>query len=142
MQTTVDTFVGEYTLTIERQTARLEGFNRLVGHELRQPLSALTSAVGVLRQSVDAIDRSRLLAVVDVVERNVDRLTDLTGKLATLSRLRGEEDNAQIQRIELRAVAGDVARQLKDMAEARGSTFEYPTICRKSRSTSEASSSS
>ncbi len=120
MQTTVDTFIGEYTLTIERQTARLQGFNRLVGHELRQPLSALTSAVAVLRQSVEAIDRSRLQAVVDVVERNVDRLTDLTGKLAALSRLRGEEDNAQIQRIELRAVAGDVARQLKDMAEARG----------------------
>ncbi len=120
MQTTVDTFIGEYTLTIERQTARLQGFNRLVGHELRQPLSALTSAVAVLRQSVDAIDTSRLQAVVDVVERNVDRLTDLTGKLAALSRLRGEEDNAQIQRVELRAVAGDVVRQLKDMAEARG----------------------
>jgi two-component system phosphate regulon sensor histidine kinase PhoR len=119
MQTTVDTFVGEYTLTIERQTARLEGFNRLVSHELRQPLSALTSAVGVLRKRMDVIDGTNLQTVVDLVQRNVDRLTELTNKLATLSRLRTEEDNPQIQRVELAAVAGDVVRQLKDMAEAR-----------------------
>ena len=120
MQTTVDTFVGEYTHTIERQTAQLEEFNRLVSHELRQPLSALTAAVAVLRQGVDAIDGTNLHTIVDLVQRNVGRLNDLTSSLTTLSRVRAEDDNAQIQRVELGTVAGEVVRQLKDMADARG----------------------
>jgi hypothetical protein len=36
-QTTADTFVTEYTKTITEHTARLEAFNRMVTHELRQP---------------------------------------------------------------------------------------------------------
>jgi signal transduction histidine kinase len=120
MQTTVDTFVGEYTHTIERQTTQLEEFNRLVSHELRQPLSALTAAVAVLRHGVNAIDGTSLHSVVDLVQRNVGRLNDLTALLTTVSRVRAEDDNAQIQRVELGAVAGEVVRQLKDMADARG----------------------
>ena len=40
-QQTVDTFVGRYSETIERQTAQLRGFTRLVSHEIRQPLGVL-----------------------------------------------------------------------------------------------------
>ena len=120
MQTTVETFISEYSVTIEKQTARLEGFNRMVSHELRQPLSALTFTVAVLRKTEDISDATRLRRLVETLDRNVSRLTDLITKLATLSRLIGEEDNAHIQRVELRAVAVEVARQLKDMADARG----------------------
>ena len=119
MQTTVETFIGEYSDTITKQTARLEGFNRMVSHELRQPLSALTFTVAVLRKTEDVADAARLRRLVETLDRNVSRLTDLISKLATLSRLVGEEDHAHIQRIELGLVAADVARQLKDMADAR-----------------------
>lgn len=120
MQTTVETFITEYSGTIEKQTARLEGFNRMVSHELRQPLSALSFTVAVLRKTEDLADGARLRRLVETLDRNVSRLTDLIAKLATLSRLIGEEDHAHIQRLDLGMVAGDVARQLKDMADARG----------------------
>jgi signal transduction histidine kinase len=45
MQTTVDTFVGEYTATIAQQTEKLESFNRMLMHELRTPLGTLLFAV-------------------------------------------------------------------------------------------------
>jgi len=122
LQTTVDTFIGAYTETIEEQTARLEGFNRMVSHELRQPLGTLRYAIELLK--ADAIDdvakRARLWTLLD---RNVTRLTDLTVKLETLSRLRAQDDNAQRQRVSVAALAQEVNRQLREMADGRGVTI-------------------
>ena len=44
-QTTVETFIAKYTAQIDEQTRRLENFNRMVSHELRQPIGALQFAV-------------------------------------------------------------------------------------------------
>src|SRR4029434_4859734 len=49
MQTTVDTFVSEYTATIDSHAARLESFNAMVSHELRQPLGTLMYALPLLK---------------------------------------------------------------------------------------------
>src|SRR5262249_16108383 len=46
---TVDTFIQAYTDRIDDQTRRLEGFHRMVSHELRQPLGVLLAASRVLR---------------------------------------------------------------------------------------------
>jgi signal transduction histidine kinase len=117
-QTTVDTFIATYTDTISRQTDRLGSFNRLVSHELRQPLSALQAAVELLkaRQSGENSATERPIAIID---RNVVRLIDLTRQLETVSRLR-DDDNAKVQNVDLSAVALDVARQLREMSDARG----------------------
>src|SRR5579864_8086208 len=44
MRTTVDSFVAEYTSTIEAQTERIQAFNRAVSHELRSPIGTLVFA--------------------------------------------------------------------------------------------------
>ena len=54
LRTTVDTFVAEYTETITQHAERLEGFNRMVTHELRQPLGVLQFGVKRLR-SIDPV---------------------------------------------------------------------------------------
>ena len=122
-QTTVDTFVATYTETIARQTDRLESFNRLVSHELRQPLTALQAAVSLIamRRTTEEPVPARTIALL---ERNVSRLVELTRQLEGVSRLREDDDNAQIQRADLSSVAGDVARQLREMADARGVTLQ------------------
>src|SRR5258706_6540769 len=82
-QTTVDTFIERYTQTIDDQTARLIGFNRMVSHELRQPLGALQTATSLLRHlsgDTDAERRQRLLAAV---ERSASRLVDLVDRKST-----------------------------------------------------------
>ena len=48
-QTTVDTFVSNYTTTIASHAERLESFNRMVSHELRQPLGTLVYALPLLK---------------------------------------------------------------------------------------------
>ncbi|MGZ2486260.1 two-component system OmpR family sensor kinase [Rhizobium pisi] len=53
-----------------------------VSHELRSPLSRLQAAVGVLRQSP-----ARLGAMLDRMDREVERLDALVGEVLTLARL-------------------------------------------------------
>lgn len=53
-----------------------------VSHELRSPLSRLQAAVGVLRQSP-----AKLNAMLDRMDREVERLDALVGEVLTLARL-------------------------------------------------------
>jgi signal transduction histidine kinase len=115
-QTTVETFIAKYTAQIDEQTRRLENFNRMVSHELRQPIGALQFAFRLADASDDAGARA---GYRDVIERNLTRLVRLTDQLAMMSRLKPSTDTAQTQRLPLGIVAREVARQLGDMAERR-----------------------
>ena len=121
MQVTLDTFVSEYTSTIASHTSRLEGFNRMVSHELRQPLGTLMYALPLLRARSAAGDTERQAHLFAVMERNILRLTQLMEQLEMLSRLQGGmPDPLEVQRAEVSTVAWEVARQLREMAETRG----------------------
>ena len=121
-QKTVDAFITRYTDTIARQTAQLRNFSRLVSHEVRQPLAVLQVVARLLPIREGDGDGARL---VDTLERNVVRLAEVAGKLERLSRLTRRPDNApNEQQVDFAAVVHDVARQLGDMAEARGVAFE------------------
>src|SRR5579872_2440276 len=118
-QTTIDTFIAQYTDRIAAQHARLEGFNRLVSHELRQPLGTLQFSIRTLGTPIaaDAVKRERL---VEVATANVQRLIDLTRRLEQIARLQHrEEDDPDRQEVDLSALAREVARQLRDMADKR-----------------------
>lgn len=123
MQTTVDTFVAEYTSTITSHASRLESFNRMVSHELRQPLSTLMYALPLARAAGEAGDAGKQGSLHVVMERNVTRLAELMDQLEVLSRLRlRDPDTPDTQELDLGAAAWDVARQLRELADARGVT--------------------
>jgi signal transduction histidine kinase len=121
MQTTVDTFVAAYSNTITSHAARLESFNRMVSHELRQPLGTLMYALPLLKAETERGDTGRQEHLFAVMERNVLRLTQLMEQLESLSRLRTSRAEApDVQRIDVAKVAWEVARQLRETADARG----------------------
>lgn len=121
MQTTVDTFVSEYTATIDSHAARLEGFNRMLSHELRQPLGTLMSALPLLKAEAERGDTERHDQFLKVIERNVLRLTQQMEQLEGLSRLQTSRGDApDVQRTDVASVVWEVARQLREMADARG----------------------
>lgn len=117
---TVDAFVTRYDETIDEQHGQLRGFGRLVSHEMRQPLGVLQVLTRLLQQ--DNSDRQRLMGAL---ERNVDRLGELLGKLERLTRLADQNDGAiNDQLVDLSAIAKDVAGQVHDMAAARSVEIE------------------
>ena len=120
LQTTMETFVAEYTEAIAQQTMRLEGFNRMVTHELRQPLGTLQFAITLLATEAAWIDRAKRDRVLATAERNVKQMNETLAKLLALSRTAGAAENVLVQRVELMAVTRDVIEQVREMADARG----------------------
>jgi signal transduction histidine kinase len=119
-QTTVDTFVKRYASTIATQQRRLEQFNRMVGHELRQPLAALQVAVNLIPGDGDGAE-SRPNKAVAVVRRSVDRLVDLTRTITRLSQMMSTDGSQpSTQRVTVATIVREAARQLRDAADARG----------------------
>ena len=117
-QATVEVFVGLYTRTIADQATRLDEFTRMAAHEWRQPLGALQFGVRLLRERQAAGPRDEHTFVV--LERNVHLLVDLTRKLESIALVRSNGDNAVLQAVSVATVAQEAARQLREMAEARG----------------------
>jgi signal transduction histidine kinase len=121
MQTTVNTFVSEYTGTIASHASRIESFNRMVSHELRQPLGTLMYAIPLLKADAARNDHAKQDRLLTIMERNVVRLMQLMEQLEALSRLQGAQpDRPDVQRTEVAGVAWEIARQLREMADARG----------------------
>ena len=120
MQTTVDRFIAEYTATIQDQTRRLESFNRMATHELRQPLAAIQYAVTSLAMASDSDLRDKLVAAID---RCAGQMTSLVHTLERVSRL-SPADGPHQQRVEIVGVASRVAWQLSEMAGARDVSIE------------------
>lgn len=122
MRTTVDTFVSEYTTTIEAQSERLVAFNRAASHELRSPIGTILFAAGMLDKDRARLvqDEERLAKIATAVRVNAERLLWLVENLQRIARLSEPLDVPSQQRIEIEALALEVARQLSDMAASRG----------------------
>jgi signal transduction histidine kinase len=118
-QSTMEAFIEQYSDTVHNQTVQLQAFNRMVSHELRQPLGTLQFALRLLQASdtESAQDRLRLIELLD---RNVQRSLELTNQLTRLSGLHAADDDLQVQRVKVETIAQEAARQLRDMADSRG----------------------
>ena len=121
MRTTVDTFVGAYVETIEIQTDQLRRFTTIASHELQSPIGTLVFAADLLTKAPQP--DARVTRLVEIVAANTHRLRQLVTTLQQVAKLDAGADAPSEQVIEVRALAEDVARQLADMAEARGVTI-------------------
>jgi len=119
MRTTVDTFVGEYTTTIEERNERIKTFNRMASHELRNPVGTLLFAAAALTNDAVRADPRRLDKVATTIRTNAERLAWLIENLQRLARFGDPHDGPSQQKVELHSLANEVARQLEEMAAAR-----------------------
>jgi len=129
-QSTVETFVTLYMQTIADQNERLEQFTRMATHEWRQPLGALQFAVSLLRRTDVGPERAE--RTWTMMERSVTHLVELTHKLEAIARMQGPSDTPVEQQVSAGTVAQEAARQVREMADARGVTIriadDLPTL--------------
>jgi signal transduction histidine kinase len=132
MRTTVDTFVSEYTTTLQERNDRIRAFNRMTSHELRNPIGTLLFAAAALTNERVRSDPARLDKVTSTIRSNAERLSWLVDNLQRLARLGDPLDVPSQQDIELAGLAGEVARQLEEMAAARAVSIrigpDLPTL--------------
>src|SRR6185295_3254024 len=81
MRTTVDTFVSEYTTTIQEQSERIQAYNQAASHELRSSIGTLMFASALLDSDATRQDPRRLAKVAATVRSSVERLAWLVQNL-------------------------------------------------------------
>jgi len=119
MRTTVDTFVSQYTTTIQERNERIKNFNRMASHELRTPIGTLLFASAMLNTDVIQLDSDRVARIASTISSSAERLSRLVTNLERLSRLTDPLDMPSQQEVDLQALAAEVVRQVDEMASAR-----------------------
>jgi signal transduction histidine kinase len=120
MQTTVDTFIERYVETIALHQQRLADFNRVVSHELRNPMNTLQVAAELLANcaATDTDRQRRLVTMVQAAVKQMRQLLEGVEKLSS-GNARAQTASASVQEVDVGSIARDVAKQLEDMAKAR-----------------------
>jgi signal transduction histidine kinase len=122
MRTTVETFISEYTATIQDQSERLKAFNRSASHELRSSIGTMLFAAGILEKDRARLvqNEDRLAKVASTVRSTAERLLWLVENLQRIAKLSDSQDAPSQQWFELDTIASEVVRQLSEMADSRG----------------------
>ncbi|HLL82333.1 MAG TPA: HAMP domain-containing sensor histidine kinase, partial [Longimicrobium sp.] len=103
--------------TRERED-RLRGFNRAVTHELKNRIGSAGGALEMLGEDWVAEDPKQRTRFVAIAARNIAAMKDTLETLLELSRI--DTDGAPARNVNLPDVAGEVRRQLREFADARG----------------------
>jgi two-component system, OmpR family, sensor kinase len=113
----VEADVSSFLQSIERFRTDLVS---TVSHELRTPLTSVIGYLELLQDQLrDALDADQQ-AMMEVIRRNLDRLNDLTTNLLVLAR--AEETDFEIEPVDLRTLAAEVATDVRLMAAGRDIT--------------------
>jgi PAS domain S-box-containing protein len=98
-------------------------FLAILGHELRNPLNALSLEVAILRRRVG--DDPRLQRSTDVMERQISRMARLVTDLQDLSRIKRGEVALDRQPVDLRMIAAVACETAQASIQAREHSFTF-----------------
>ena len=104
---------------VEEREERLQGFNRMVSHELKNRIGAVLGAGQLLEDPVIGANEAQRQKFAMVVVKNAEGMQDVLENLLELSRMESV-DARQQRNVLLPDAAAEVARQLREMAQARG----------------------
>jgi signal transduction histidine kinase len=120
LESTVETFVAEYAGAVTKHADRLERFNRVLSHELRQPLGIFQFAVKLLRIEPTWANANKRQHVLATIERNVQRMSETLEQAVALSRSEHQPDGERLQHVDLTALASRLVERVRDLADSRG----------------------
>lgn len=108
-------------LTAERvreREERLRSFNRMVSHELKNRIGAVMGAAQLLGEPEIAADPVQRERFVTMVGENAEAMQEVLQNLLELTRM--DTDPRRQRNAVLPAVAAEVCRQLREMAQSSG----------------------
>ena len=101
----------------DRAARAMDHFVTAVSHELRSPLGAILSWTALLQRAGDA---SHVVRVTDVIERNARQLSHMVDDLLDSGAIATGKLSVNRQPVDLGALAGNVAEDIRMKAEAKG----------------------
>ena len=123
-QATVAHFLQLASERVREREERLRRFNRMVSHELKNRVSAIRGAGGILAEEwIGDEQRERF---VQMVSENAAGLQRVLENLEQMSRL--DSDSRHTQNVLLPHAVAEATRQLRDAAEARDVKIEVDPL--------------
>jgi two-component system sensor histidine kinase CpxA len=108
--------VGDFNFMAERVAALVTSQRQLISdisHELRSPLARVNATLGLARQRLGEN------ALFDRIERDMERLNEMLGRLLTLARLEMTAATPEMRPIDLTALISDVVADAEWEARER-----------------------
>lgn len=102
---------------VSEREEKLRSFNRMVTHELKNRIGAAAGATAMLREPFVLDDHTQRDRFLGIAAENLDGMQQTLENLLSLSRM--DSDPRRQSNVELRAVAVEAARGLREMAEAQ-----------------------
>jgi signal transduction histidine kinase len=103
--------------SLDRERRRKETFVSIMAHEIRQPLSALLSAVDVIRLSPEAATANRAL---EIMRRQIGQMSRVVDDLLDATRWARGKVTLRKQRLDVRDVVRDAALDIAAAVAERG----------------------
>jgi signal transduction histidine kinase len=101
---------------------RKDEFLAMLAHELRNPLAAIMTAIGILeRKPSDDAKESRMRGII---QRQTNHLARLVDDLLDVSRITRDKVELRLSRVDLLAVLQQVLQVARPVAESRGLGLE------------------
>lgn len=104
--------------TAQAQNEAKDQFLAMLGHELRNPLAAISGATALLGR--DAIDAHRVTNCVDIIRRQSRHLTHIVNDLLDVSRLMAGKIELELQPLDISASMASCVEALRSTDSARG----------------------
>lgn len=101
---------------------RKDDFLAMLGHELRNPMAAISGAIEIMRAQPDDVDRIAKARVV--LERQAEQLARLVDDLLDVARITRGKVVLKRERLELESVARRAVDAARAIAEAKGHELE------------------
>ncbi len=128
VRATTGAYLHRYRERIREDTERMRSFNRMVSHELTNPISTLRGAAALLSDESVAADPEARGRYVAMVLRNTARMSDLVSDLLVLTTTEGGEAMNLAEPVVLGEVFDTVRERLLDDAEEKGLRMEAGSL--------------
>lgn len=113
---------GSYQdITHRHQADQLKNeFVSIVSHELRTPLTALKGSLGLMRQAQATQDEALLTHLLDIADRNNDRLGALVGDLLDMEKVGTGKLDLALEPVEVQALVDRILQETEAYAHRLG----------------------
>ena len=103
---------------VREREERLRSFNRMVTHELKNRIGSVLGAGQLLEDPEISADPARRARFARMVTQNADAMQEVLQNLLELTRM--DTDVRRQRNVPLPSAAGEVCRQLREMAQSAG----------------------
>lgn len=121
-QVTMTTYLTKAHERTDEREQRLRGFHRALSHELKNRVGVLKNAASMLNEDFLLDDPAERKRFQSMVAENADAMGRVIENLTELARV--ESDARKRRHVALPETVSEVARQLREYAQARGVRIE------------------